>query len=140
MKLTKQQQAAMDKFVNGVADLVKKDNPEDRRTYIKNLVYELFKVYIKTGDQANKLTDGLLSLVEQKLKDNGLQLIPENKIGNYLKFATDKIERGEKTHSVCPRCGRHIETYDIPYAYDPVENAVVFVTTCPHCLTALYSK
>lgn len=140
MKLTKQQQAAMDKFVNGVADLVKKDNPEDKRTYIKNLVYELFKVDIKTGDQANKLTDGLLSLVEQKLKDNGLQLIPENEIGNYLKFATDKIERGEKTHSVCPECGRHIETYDIPYAYDPVENAVVFVTACPHCLTALYSK
>lgn len=71
---------------------------------------------------------------------NKLKPIPENKIGAYMNSFIEKIEKGEKSTSVCPECGNKIETFDMPYGYDPEENDVYFVSVCPACGAILYSK
>lgn len=71
---------------------------------------------------------------------NKLKPIPENKIGAYMNAFIEKIEKGEKSTSVCPRCGKMIKTFDMPYGYDPEENDVYFVSVCPACGAVLYSK
>jgi len=69
-----------------------------------------------------------------------LQLLPPQKLGPYIKRAIDKISRKSPNVSVCPDCGKVIEAYDLPYAYDPQSNDVWFASVCPECGAVIYSK
>ena len=68
-----------------------------------------------------------------------LTVIPKDKIRAYVKWSVTKIEKKQNSLSVCPECGNAIQTYDLPYGYDPDQNEVVFVSVCPVCDAVLFS-
>lgn len=59
--------------------------------------------------------------------------VPEDRFLNHIAI-TPKVST-----SVCPACGKVVKTTDHPYAYDPQENNIVYLSACPECGAAMYS-
>lgn len=67
---------------------------------------------------------------------NNLIPVPEEK----MKAAIERLEKTEPSHTVCPECGQLVTATDHPYAYNPQENEIVYISICPNCCAAMYSR
>lgn len=61
-----------------------------------------------------------------------LKLIPENR----FKSAIANIS---ESTSICPNCGKLATAENHPYAYDPENNDIWYMSICPHCGATMYS-
>lgn len=58
--------------------------------------------------------------------------IPMKRYEDYLKYSLNKLQKKDKVSFMCD-CGKMVENYLFPYAYDRKNNDVYFATICPLC-------
>lgn len=72
----------------------------------------------------------------EKERDGNLELIPDNRLSDVLKY----VEESNESELICLNCESIISTKLHPYAYDAENNEVVYASRCPNCGEILYSK
>lgn len=72
----------------------------------------------------------------EKERDGNLELIPDNRLSDVLKY----VEESNRSEMICHNCESIISIKLHPYAYDAENNDVVYVSRCPNCGEILYSK
>lgn len=72
----------------------------------------------------------------KKERDGNLELIPDNRLSDVLKY----VEESNESELICLNCESIISTKLHPIGYYAENNEVVYASRCPNCGEILYSK